>query len=100
MSRADTLIAFDEAGLPSWEYDTHRSAISKAYLLKDFVQAFGFMSQVALCAEKRNHHPEWSNIYNRVCITLTTHDAGGLTAKDVGLARQIDEIFRQAMSAH
>ena len=62
-------------------------------LFGDFVTAFGFMTQVALLAEKADHHPEWSNVWNRVDILLTTHDAGGLSARDVKLARQIDELL-------
>ena len=59
-------------------------------VFRDFRQAFAFMTEVALLAEKADHHPEWSNVYNTVRITLTTHDAGGITAKDIALARQID----------
>ncbi len=62
----------------------------RRFTFADFGQAFGFMAQVALLAEKADHHPEWSNVWNRVDILLTTHDAGGLSARDVALARQID----------
>ena len=61
-------------------------------MFDDFTQAFSFMTQVALAAEKRDHHPEWSNVYNRVAIVLTTHDAGGLSMKDIELSRCIDEL--------
>ena len=61
-------------------------------MFADFVQAFGFMARVALLAERADHHPEWSNVYNRVDIFLTTHDAGGLSARDVSLAREIDAL--------
>nr|XP_033783393.1 pterin-4-alpha-carbinolamine dehydratase 2 isoform X2 [Geotrypetes seraphini] len=72
------------------ELDT-RDAIYKEYNFKTFNQAFGFMTRVALQAEKMNHHPEWFNVYNKVQITLTTHDCGGLTKKDVKLAQFIDK---------
>jgi 4a-hydroxytetrahydrobiopterin dehydratase len=66
--------------------------IEKDWKLKDFVQAFGFMASVALLAEKADHHPEWSNVYNNVHIRLTTHDAGGLSARDFKLATAIDAL--------
>ena len=66
------------------------SAISKTFTFKDFVAAWGFMSRVALLAEKRNHHPDWRNVWNKVEITLSTHDAGGLSTLDFELARTID----------
>jgi 4a-hydroxytetrahydrobiopterin dehydratase len=72
--------------LPEWQHDGERDAISRKFAFADFTQAFAFMTQVALAAEKRNHHPEWSNVYNTVSVTLTTHDAGGLTEKDIDLA--------------
>jgi len=68
------------------------TVISKAFTFKDFVAAWGFMSRVALLAEKRDHHPDWRNVWNKVDITLTTHDAGGLTSLDFELARAIDRI--------
>jgi 4a-hydroxytetrahydrobiopterin dehydratase len=80
------------ATIPDWRHLT-RDAVTREFVLKNFVEAFAFMTEIALVAEKSNHHPEWSNVYNRVVITLTTHDAGGLTEKDVVLARQIDRIF-------
>jgi len=73
-----------------------RDAIARSFRFGDFNTAFGFMTRVALKADKINHHPEWSNVYNRVEITLTTHDAGGLTELDLKLARFIDEAARQA----
>lgn len=77
------------AGLPGWRHDPQRDAIACSLRFTDFAAAFGFMARVALAAERLNHHPEWSNVYNRVDIVLTTHDAGGLTALDVALAQAI-----------
>ena len=79
------------AELPDWERDGDR--IRREFAFGNFVEAFGFMSRVALLAEKANHHPEWSNVYNRVSIELTTHDAGGLTELDVALAGEIDGLM-------
>ncbi len=76
--------------LPRWTLRTDGLAIERTFKFADFVEAFGFMARVALFAEKADHHPEWFNVYNRVDITLTTHDAGGLSARDVALAKQID----------
>ena len=73
-----------------WEPANGRDAAEKTFQFADFNAAFGFMARVAMAAEKADHHPEWFNVYNRVDITLSTHDAGGLTAKDVALARFID----------
>jgi 4a-hydroxytetrahydrobiopterin dehydratase len=70
------------------------SAITCDCLLRDFRQAFAFMTEVALLAEKADHHPEWFNVYNKVRITLTTHDAGGITSQDIELARQIDQVLK------
>jgi 4a-hydroxytetrahydrobiopterin dehydratase len=81
------------AGLPEWQLDEARGAIRRRFVFADFAQAFAFMTEVALAAEKRDHHPEWSNVYNRVEIVLTTHDAGGLTEKDIDLARVCDAAF-------
>lgn len=87
--------AFTPAALglqvPAWRYSAERGGtLTREFVFADFVQAFAFMTQLALVAEKHNHHPEWSNVYNRVTITLTTHDAGGLTDKDLILARAAD----------
>lgn len=68
------------------------SAISKKFKFATFSEAFGFMARAALVAEKMNHHPEWSNVYDTVSVRLTTHDAGGLTAKDMDLARAMDSL--------
>ncbi len=78
------------AGLPGWALRDDGLAISREFKFADFNAAFGFMARVALAAEKADHHPEWSNVYNRVSITLTTHDANGLSQRDIALARFID----------
>ena len=84
------------AALPDWSYSYERGGcLSRNFVFADFVQAFGFMTQLALHAEKMNHHPEWSNVYNRVNIVLTTHDAGGLTERDITLARLADGLAQQ-----
>ncbi len=80
------------AELPGWSPVEGRDAIKKSFQFKDFNQAWGFMSRVAPVAEAMNHHPEWSNVYNRVDIVLTTHDCGGLSERDVELARIIEEL--------
>ena len=69
--------------------------LHREYKFRDFVQAFGFMAQVALLAERAAHHPEWFNVYNRVAVDLTTHDAEGITQKDLDLAREMEEIAGQ-----
>jgi 4a-hydroxytetrahydrobiopterin dehydratase len=79
-------------GLNGWVYDEAASAIGHVFKFKDFSEAFAFMARVALAAEKAGHHPDWSNSYNSVTISLSTHDAGGLSAKDVALAQAIDRI--------
>ncbi len=76
--------------LQGWTGIDGRDAIGKTFRFRDFNQAFGFMSRVAMAAEKMDHHPEWFNVYNRVDVTLTTHDASGLTELDVKLARLMD----------
>lgn len=81
------------AALPGWRWVAERNAIARTFRLADFSAAFGFMTRIALAAERADHHPEWSNVWNRVDILLTTHSAGGLTAKDVDLARQIDALI-------
>jgi 4a-hydroxytetrahydrobiopterin dehydratase len=77
-------------GLPGWQAVAGRDAIHRAYRFADFNTAFGFMARVALYAEKLDHHPEWSNVYSRVEVTLATHDAGGVTELDVKMARFMD----------
>ncbi len=79
------------AQLSGWTETQSRDAIAKTYRFSDFNAAFGFMTRVALKADKMDHHPEWSNVYNKVEVVLTTHDASGVTAKDVELATFMDE---------
>lgn len=78
--------------LHHWTYDADRKALYRGLRLRTFSEAMGLMMRVALAAEKADHHPEWTNVYNRVDIWLTTHDAGGVTARDVALAGKIDAI--------
>ena len=78
--------------LPLWSYDADAKGIRRTLRFADFAEAFGFMARVAILAEKADHHPEWFNVYNRVEILLTTHDAGGLSRRDVNLASAIDAI--------
>lgn len=81
------------ASLPDWTYDAGRDAITRRFTFEDFNAAFGFMTRVALLAEKADHHPEWSNVWNRVDVLLTTHDAGGLSVRDVQMAQAIDALL-------
>ena len=81
------------ATLPGWTLVEGRDAIRRGFRFKDFSEAWGFMARVALLAEAQDHHPEWSNVWNRVEIVLTTHDAGGLSARDVRLAQAIDALL-------
>lgn len=78
--------------LPDWNLEPDCLSIARRFRFADFTEAFGFMARVALQAEKLNHHPDWSNIYNRVDVRLSTHDAGGLTERDMELARIIDSL--------
>jgi len=78
--------------LSHWELDDDRDAITRSFRFADFPEAFAFMTRVALLAEKADHHPEWSNMWNRVEILLTTHDAGGLSARDIAMAHAIDAL--------
>jgi 4a-hydroxytetrahydrobiopterin dehydratase len=78
--------------LPGWHLHQDRLAIAREFEFGNFSEAWAFMSRVALLAEQHDHHPEWSNVYNRVAITLTTHDAGGLSARDITMAQAIDAI--------
>ncbi len=78
------------ATLDSWAEVEDRDAIQKSFRFQDFNEAFGFMGRIALMAEKMDHHTEWFNVYNRVDITLSTHDAGGVSERDIALAKFID----------
>ncbi len=78
--------------IPAWEMVAGQDAIRRAFVFADFSAAFAFMARVALLAEKQDHHPDWRNVYNRVEITLSTHDAGGLSARDVAMAQAIDRL--------
>nr|WP_298682690.1 4a-hydroxytetrahydrobiopterin dehydratase [uncultured Dongia sp.] len=80
------------AKLTEWKAVAGKEAIQRAFKFKDFIEAWGFMTKVALLAQAQDHHPEWSNVYNRVEITLTTHDCKGLSARDVKLAGDIDKL--------
>lgn len=85
--RDSAMIALKEKG---WVLVDGRDAVTKSYKFVDFIEAFGFMTQVAITAEKMSHHPEWFNVYNQVDVTLSTHDCGGLSSLDVHLAQKID----------
>ena len=88
-ARAAALAALQPSG---WALTEGREALKKSFRFKDFSAAFGWMTRAAMAAEKLDHHPEWANVYNRVEVTLTTHDAGGLTELDVELARAMDAL--------
>jgi 4a-hydroxytetrahydrobiopterin dehydratase len=90
LSEAERAEALD--GLAEWDYDDARDAIRRTFVFADFPEAFAFMTRVALLAEKADHHPEWSNVWNRVEVLLTTHDAGGLSHRDIDLAQAIDAL--------
>jgi len=91
MKLSSEAIAIELSELRDWQYQGDR--ISKIFTFADFVEAFGFMSRVALCAERAEHHPDWSNSYRTVEITLTTRTEGGITQKDINLAQQIDNLM-------
>ncbi len=78
------------ADLPGWHEVAGRDAIARSFKFQDFNQAFGFMTRVALLADKMDHHPEWFNVYNKVEVTLTTHDAGGVSQNDIDMARAME----------
>jgi 4a-hydroxytetrahydrobiopterin dehydratase len=82
--------------LPLWRMAEERDAILRSFRFKDFGEAWGFMSRVALLAERHDHHPEWSNVWNRVEILLSTHDAGGVSERDLRLAQAIDALLAPA----
>ena len=78
--------------LSEWKAARNGEAIQRSFKFKDFIEAWGFMTRVALLAQSQDHHPEWFNVYNKVDITLSTHDCGGLSARDVKLAKSIDAL--------
>lgn len=82
------------ADLPLWSHMRDRDAIRRAFKFKNFSEAWGFMARVALLAEVQDHHPEWSNVYNKVDIILTTHDCDGLSERDIRLAKSIDVVAK------
>jgi 4a-hydroxytetrahydrobiopterin dehydratase len=90
MKPLDTNARAALAELPLWKLQSGRDAIERSIRFTDFSTAWGFMNRVALAAEAADHHPEWFNVYNKVDIVLSTHDAGGLTERDIALARKID----------
>lgn len=79
------------AGLPGWAYDSAARAIRRDFVFADFSAAFAFMTRSALAAEKADHHPDWSNSWNKVTVALSTHSAGGVTGKDVAMARAMED---------
>lgn len=94
MSKAILLSPHDAISQAAgWTADEKRPSIHRTFEFKDFSEAFGFMTRVALAAETADHHPEWSNVYNRVVVVLTSHDAGGVTARDVALAKLMNTIY-------
>jgi len=90
---SDAEIAALLAELPAWTLRADGLAIQRTFRFADFSEAFAFMTRVALLAEQQDHHPEWANVYNRVEITLTTHDCGGLSARDSRMARAIEGLL-------
>ena len=81
--------------LKDWKKTRGRDSIEKNYNLKDFTSAFSWMTKIALIAEKMDHHPEWFNVYNKVSVTLSTHDAGGVTELDIRLAKEMDKTAKK-----
>ena len=81
------------AAHPEWAAAREGKAITRTFRFKDFSEAWGFMSRVALLAETQDHHPEWFNVYNKVDVTLTTHDAGGLSLKDMKMAKAVGALL-------
>lgn len=90
---SDGLRAESLAALPLWTHDPQRDAIRRVFEFSDFNEAWGFMTRIALIAEKTDHHPEWSNVWNRVDILLTTHDASGLSIRDIQMAQAIEALL-------
>lgn len=94
LTEAERAAAMPALSAASWAHEAERDALKKTFRFKNFVRAWGWMSAVALEAEKLNHHPEWTNVYGTVEVTLTTHDADGLTALDIKLAKRMDALAR------
>ncbi len=92
LTEADRTAALQELSATGWTLAEDREALVKTYRFANFVEAFGWMTRAAIWAEKLGHHPEWFNVYKTVTVTLTTHDAGGLTELDVTLARRMDAL--------
>ncbi len=86
----DAAVAAELAAFPGWTHDRERNALYRHIRLADFAETFALMTRIAIVAEKADHHPEWSNVYNRLDIWLTTHDAGGISERDLSLAREIN----------
>lgn len=95
LSETDRTEALATLGKTGWQSVEGRDAVTKRFEFRNFVEAFGWMTRVAIWAEKWNHHPEWFNVYKTVEVTLSTHDAGGLTELDVKLARKMDMLAEQ-----
>jgi 4a-hydroxytetrahydrobiopterin dehydratase len=91
LNESERAAALDRLG--EWDYDEARDALTRSFLFADFSEAFAFMARIALLAEKMDHHPEWSNVWNRVDMLLTTHDAGGLSRRDVAMAEAVDRLI-------
>ncbi|MEY5097718.1 MAG: putative pterin-4-alpha-carbinolamine dehydratase [Pseudomonadota bacterium] len=86
------------AGLPQWTCDPVRPALVRRFVFADFAQAFAFMAEMAIRSEKQDHHPEWFNVHRLVDVTLTTHDAGGISERDITWARAADAAFARHLS--
>lgn len=92
LSEVERAAALDRLG--EWDYDDARDALTRSFLFANFSEAFAFMTRVAMLAEKYDHHPEWSNVWNRVDMLLTTHDAGGLSERDVRMAKAVELLLQ------
>lgn len=90
--------ALAELTVAGWEEVRTRDAVQKTFKFSNFIEAFGFMTRLAMVAEKTNHHPEWSNVYNKVTVLWTSHDVGGLSERDLKLARRTDKLAEKAYS--
>ncbi len=95
MTPADAIAELERRGLSAWRAAADRAAIAKTFRFRNFDAAFAWMSKVAVVAAAADHHPEWTNVYNRVEVVLTTHDAGGVTDKDIALAAAMDSAAAQ-----